>query len=144
APGLLIGFDRSHFHRVMSNLLMNASRYSSGRPGAIRLTARALPERMVEIAVIDDGAGISVALRAQVFEPFFTTHAGGTGLGLYIARELCEANGASLDLRDSDPGAHFCMHAQGELWTYVRKSPTARAGACWLSMTRPISASCSI
>lgn len=115
APELLIRFDRGHLHRVMSNLLMNASRYSSGRAGSIRLIAQALPGRVVEIAVIDDGAGISEALRAQVFEPFFTTHAGGTGLGLYIARELCEANGASLELRDNDPGAHFCIHAQGEL-----------------------------
>jgi two-component system sensor histidine kinase PilS (NtrC family) len=43
----------------------------------------------------------------QVFEPFFTTHVSGTGLGLYIARELCEANGAQLDLLDDAPGAHF-------------------------------------
>ena len=114
-PELLIRFDRGHLHRVMSNLLMNASRYSSGQPGAIRLVARLLPTQLVEICVIDDGAGISEALRTQVFEPFFTTHAGGTGLGLYIARELCEANGASLELRDNDPGAHFCIHAQGAL-----------------------------
>lgn len=112
---LLIRFDRGHLHRVMSNLLMNALRYADGKPASIRLIIQALPGRAVEMHVIDDGPGISEALRAQVFEPFFTTHAGGTGLGLYIARELCEANGASLVLRDNDPGAHFCIHAQGEL-----------------------------
>ena len=78
------------------------------------MIAQTLPGGAIELHVIDDGAGISEALRAQVFEPFFTTRAGGTGLGLYIARELCEANGASLELRDNDPGAHFCIYAQGE------------------------------
>ena len=68
----------------------------------------------VEMEVIDDGPGISEALRAQIFEPFFTTRAGGTGLGLYIARELCEANGASLELEEANPGAHFRIFAQGE------------------------------
>jgi two-component system sensor histidine kinase PilS (NtrC family) len=114
-PDLLARFDRGHLHRVLSNLLTNALRYSSGQTGAIRLTAQAVPGGMLELHVIDDGAGISEALRAQVFEPFFTTRASGTGLGLYIARELCEANGASLELRDSEQGAHFCIHAQGEI-----------------------------
>jgi two-component system sensor histidine kinase PilS (NtrC family) len=112
---LLIRFDRGHLHRILSNLLANALRYSSGQPGAIRLTVQNLASGALELHVIDDGAGISEALRAQVFEPFFTTSAGGTGLGLYIARELCEANGASLALRDNAPGAHFCIHAQGEI-----------------------------
>lgn len=114
-PDLQLRFDRGHLHRVLSNLLTNALRYSGGKPGAIQLIAQVLPGGAIELHVIDDGAGISEALRAQVFEPFFTTRAGGTGLGLYIARELCEANGASLELRDNNPGAHFCIHAQGEL-----------------------------
>jgi len=48
-------------------------------------------------------------LRAQIFEPFFTTRPGGTGLGLYIARELADANGAALELLPKGPGAHFRM-----------------------------------
>ncbi|MDE2599208.1 MAG: PAS domain-containing protein [Rhodocyclaceae bacterium] len=112
-PDLLIRFDRGHLHRVLSNLLTNALRYSSGTAGAIQLIAQALPGGNVEIHVIDDGAGISEALRTQIFEPFFTTRTGGTGLGLYIARELCEANGGSLELRESDSGAHFCIYARG-------------------------------
>jgi two-component system sensor histidine kinase PilS (NtrC family) len=46
-------------------------------------------------------------LQAQLFEPFFTTFASGTGLGLYIARELCAANGARLDYLDRGSGADF-------------------------------------
>ena len=55
----------------------------------------------------DDGSGIPAELRGQIFEPFFTTRPGGTGLGLYIARELADANGAALELLPKGPGAHF-------------------------------------
>ena len=55
----------------------------------------------------DDGPGIPADTRANVFEPFFTTRPGGTGLGLYIARELADANGAALELLPKGPGAHF-------------------------------------
>jgi two-component system sensor histidine kinase PilS (NtrC family) len=48
-------------------------------------------------------------LHGQIFEPFFTTRPGGTGLGLYVARELADANGAALDLLPKSPGAHFRM-----------------------------------
>jgi len=64
--------------------------------------------------VIDDGEGIAPSLQAQLFEPFFTTHSSGTGLGLYIARELCEANGAQLEICENAPGAHFCLTGRGE------------------------------
>lgn len=103
-----ICFDRSHLHRVLWNLLVNAMRHASPADGAIRIE---VPPRdaakPVELHIIDNGAGIAVEHRGQIFEPFFTTHGSGTGLGLYIARELCEANGAQLDLLDDLPGAHF-------------------------------------
>ena len=47
--------------------------------------------------VVDRGPGIPETVAAQLFRPFFTTSGHGTGLGLYIARELCQANEASLD-----------------------------------------------
>lgn len=103
-----ICFDRSHLHRVLWNLLVNAMRHASAAEGAVRLEVSA-PDaaKQVELHIIDDGPGIMAEQRGQVFEPFFTTHGSGTGLGLYIARELCEANGAQLDLLDDAPGAHF-------------------------------------
>ena len=108
-------FDRSHLNRVLWNLLDNALRYCGGKAGSIRLETRpaASPGR-TELHIIDDGSGIGPALRTQVFEPFFTTHSSGTGLGLYIARELCEANGAMLEIRENAPGAHFCLTGKGE------------------------------
>jgi len=107
-------FDRGHLYRVLWNLLGNALRHASAADGAVRLEARTgAMGSGVELHIIDDGTGVDEALRNQVFEPFFTTHGAGTGLGLYIARELCEANGAHLELLDEEPGAHFCITAEG-------------------------------
>jgi two-component system sensor histidine kinase PilS (NtrC family) len=53
--------------------------------------------RVVKLDVIDDGLGVAMAVRGGLFEPFVTAAPGGTGLGLYIARELCVTNGATLD-----------------------------------------------
>lgn len=109
-------FDRGHLYRVLWNLLANALRHASAADGAVRLEARAAAAANgVELHIIDDGPGVDEAQRNQVFEPFFTTHGAGTGLGLYIARELCEASGAHLELLDDRPGAHFRISAQGVL-----------------------------
>lgn len=105
-----ICFDRGHLHRVVANLLNNALRHASQKAEAIRIVGEA--GRMsgrIGLHFIDDGPGIDAAGRANVFEPFFTTRSMGTGLGLYIARELSEANGARLVLLENAPGAHFCI-----------------------------------
>lgn len=102
-------FDRSHFHQVMWNLVGNALRYSRREAGSIRLLVRDARDAWVELHVIDDGEGVGESHREQIFEPFFTTHSRGTGLGLYIARELCDANGARLTLLDGESGADFCI-----------------------------------
>jgi two-component system sensor histidine kinase PilS (NtrC family) len=112
AADSVVCFDRTHLNRILWNLTVNALRSCSGKAGSIRLRVNAATDT-VELHVIDDGPGIDAQLRGQVFEPFFTTHGGGTGLGLYIARELCEANRASLTLLDSAPGAHFCISVRG-------------------------------
>jgi two-component system sensor histidine kinase PilS (NtrC family) len=107
-------FDRGHLYRILWNLLANALRHASPADGAVRLEARpgATADR-IELHVVDDGSGVEEAQRNLVFEPFFTTHGAGTGLGLYIARELCEASGARLELLDERPGAHFRITAEG-------------------------------
>lgn len=114
APIGSILFDRSHFHQVLWNIVGNALRHCRRQPGSVMLQvlAGAFPGTF-ELHVTDDGEGIGSELREHVFEPFFTTHTSGTGLGLYIARELCEANGARLELEGNAPGAHFRI--RGEL-----------------------------
>lgn len=106
--GATLVFDRAHINQVLWNLLGNALRYCSRQPGAIRLlAANHASANRCELHVIDDGPGIPDKLRGQVFEPFFTTHSKGTGLGLYIARELCDANRATLELLEPASGAHL-------------------------------------
>ena len=103
-------FDRSHLNQVMWNLCRNALRHCRHERASIRI--RVGLERwagVVELHVVDDGPGVPAELRSQLFEPFFTTAAGGTGLGLYIAREVCDANGATLDLVETASGAQFTV-----------------------------------
>ena len=101
-----IEFDREHLHQVMWNLLRNALRYARPEPGAIRLVLDGYADR-VELSVLDNGPGVPAAIQNQLFEPFFTTEAKGTGLGLYLARELCSANRATLEYVNDQAGAHF-------------------------------------
>jgi two-component system sensor histidine kinase PilS (NtrC family) len=108
-------FDRSHLNQVMWNLCRNASRHCRGEKGSICVIVDT-DERdaTVRLDVIDDGPGVPPDLRGQLFEPFFTTAAGGTGLGLYIAREVCEANNAKLDYIDTDSGAQFTVFCKAD------------------------------
>lgn len=101
-------FDRSQLLQVLWNLVGNALRHASRSPACVRLQVMQGNEGRVELHVIDDGPGIPEDSREQVFEPFFTTCHQGMGLGLFIARELCEANGASLQLLP-DEGGHFVI-----------------------------------
>lgn len=113
--GLAICFDRSHLQQVLWNLVGNALRHSSRGPAAVRLTAQAAASGgWVELHVVDDGPGVPAELRDQVFEPFFTTHTQGTGLGLFIARELCVANGATLVLKAAAGGGHFIVSGRSD------------------------------
>jgi two-component system sensor histidine kinase PilS (NtrC family) len=101
-----IEFDQEHLHQVMWNLLKNAARHARPEPSSIRVRLDGYADR-VELSVIDNGAGVPASVQAQLFEPFFTTEAKGTGLGLYLARELCAANRATLEYVNDGAGAHF-------------------------------------
>jgi len=92
-----VWFDPLHLREVVTNLLSNAVRYASTRPGAMRLHVMSSVAERLELHVQDDGEPISPAVRAHLFEPFYTTSSKGTGLGLFLARELCLNNGALLD-----------------------------------------------
>lgn len=102
----VIGFDRVHFNQVVWNLMRNAWRHCRKQAGSVRIIVERRANRL-ELNIIDDGDGVPKNLQPQLFEPFFTTYSGGTGLGLYIARELCAANGAVLEYVDRPAGANF-------------------------------------
>jgi len=106
AEDLEVRMDPTHLHQIIWNLSDNAVKYASEAAGAIavELTCRRLEgsgRPYLEIA--DRGPGIDPDKVEQVFEPFYTGKDGGTGLGLFISRELCECNGATLRY-ESRPG----------------------------------------
>ena len=109
-------FDAEHLRRVLVNLLDNARRHASHRPGAILLTLRADRDSHAEFSVLSDGAPIPADVEPYLFEPFFSTRSRGAGLGLYICRELCERYGARIDYRLLPPDAprrnEFFVHAR--------------------------------
>ncbi|MGH8808427.1 MAG: sensor histidine kinase [Noviherbaspirillum sp.] len=92
-----VRFDPLHLREVVTNLLSNALRYASRRDGSIRLLAMSPKANHLELHIQDDGPAITPEIRSHLFEPFYTTSSKGTGLGLYVARELCLNNGAMLD-----------------------------------------------
>ena len=105
---LLVMFDRGHLSQIAWNLVRNAWQHCQKRPSSISIAARAGYMGDAVICELgDDGPGVPQEYRAQIFEPFFTTRSGGTGLGLYIARELADANGCALELLSKSPGATF-------------------------------------
>ncbi len=104
-------FDVSQIEQVMVNLCDNGLRYSEQATGERRIELHAgatTDGERTYVDVRDFGPGIAPEHRVSVFEPFFTTDKSGTGLGLYLARELCEANQAHLSLvDDNQPGCCF-------------------------------------
>jgi two-component system sensor histidine kinase PilS (NtrC family) len=107
-----VEFDRDHLHQVLWNLLRNAVRHARAEPGGVRIAARAFGDK-VELSITDNGPGVPESMQGQLFEPFFTTDSKGTGLGLYLARELAAANGAQLEYVNDVAGAHFRVVCRG-------------------------------
>lgn len=106
APGVEGYFDPDQFSQVIGNLCQNAMRHSPPFTGTplIKLQIGRDAEGRPCIDVIDWGSGVPASIVDHIFDPFFTTTPKGTGLGLYIARELCEGNGASVDYYPGDGG----------------------------------------
>jgi two-component system sensor histidine kinase PilS (NtrC family) len=95
---LEVHIDPSHLHQVVWNLCENAIKYGEARDGIsveIKLS-RLSPSNRPYLEVSDRGPGIEAKAVDRIFEPFFTGRKGGTGLGLFIARELCQLNRAVL------------------------------------------------
>ncbi|AOE49992.1 sensor histidine kinase [Kangiella sediminilitoris] len=97
---LSIQFDKCQLKQILSNLFDNGLKYSFLKTKEYRLHVTAGQDPVsgdLFLDVIDEGPGISLEDKDKIFEPFYTTAHDGTGLGLYISKELCEANQARLD-----------------------------------------------
>jgi len=109
---ITIFMDPSLLHQVVWNLCQNAVQHGEQEQGAIRIRlegGQPDPSRAPTLDVIDNGPGIKAGMADTIFEPFFTTRSRGTGLGLYIAREICESNQAHLGYAPA-PGGGSCFH----------------------------------
>lgn len=103
-----VRFDPSQLRQVLFSLWDNSNRHARrDRAPRIELRAHIDANRNLVLDIVDDGPGIAPDLLDRILEPFFTTAADGTGLGLHIARELCEANGARLIPMNHARGACF-------------------------------------
>lgn len=105
-PNVEVMFDPDQLSQVVTNLSQNALRHSPPFTGTplIKLQTGRDSEGRPYLDVVDWGTGVPAAIVDNIFDPFFTTSPKGTGLGLYIAKELCEGNGASLDYHPGEGG----------------------------------------
>ncbi|MBI5612369.1 MAG: hypothetical protein HY942_04785 [Gammaproteobacteria bacterium] len=107
---VLACIDPDQLAQVVTNLCQNALRHSPAYAGQplVALKTGHDEDTWPYLDVIDWGSGVPVDIADSIFDPFFTTTPKGTGLGLYIARELCEANGARLDYHPGEgKGSRF-------------------------------------
>jgi len=109
APNSVLALiDPCHLHQVLTALVHNALTYGRSTDQIAYIHIRvASSGRQAVIEVIDQGQGINPSAATGLFKPFHTTSEHGTGLGLYIARELCRANQAQLDSIPRSQGACF-------------------------------------
>jgi len=98
--------DPGQLHQVLWNLCHNGIKHGAydGRSQLILRVGIVADTNNPYLDVIDNGPGIGPKLQQQIFEPFFTTATDGTGMGLYIARELCASNQARLNYLQNPAG----------------------------------------
>jgi two-component system sensor histidine kinase PilS (NtrC family) len=115
--------DPSHLRQVLWNLCDNAVKYASETGGILveLQTGRTARTGQPFLAVLDSGHGVDAATADKIFEPFYTARRGGTGLGLYISRELCELNRATLLYQDREGGGSIfrIVFADPDRWEAV-------------------------
>jgi len=137
SPGTLtVRFDAVHLHQVIWNLISNASKHgvseADTKAHVKLIAAYDAGLQRTHLDIIDSGPGISAEGQRRIFEPFFTTKSKGTGLGLYIAREICEANRSQLQYIDQPGMSGSCFRitfAQTSTKTQSAGFTKARASA---------------
>jgi len=103
APDLpRVSIDRTLFSRALTNVIENALHAMPGH-GTLTVSSRQSTANVV-LDVTDTGVGMDQEARAKIFEPYFSTKASGTGLGLTIAKRNVELNGGTIDVT-SERGA---------------------------------------
>ncbi len=123
--------DPSQLHQVVWNLCQNAFHHVKLADLPVKLQLMGVQtdiHHAPHLDIIDNGTGIEPDMAEQIFEPFFTTKSGGTGLGLYISREICESNQARLSYQPAPDGGScfritFPYHQALPVPTFALKKP---------------------
>ena len=105
-------YDKSQLHQCLWKLLDNAADHASREKATPKVSLKLRSDEdagYCVVTVADNGPGINKDGLSKIFEPFYTTRKEGSGLGLYIARQLCEANQAELTV-DSEIGQGAQFH----------------------------------
>ena len=117
---LEVRFDPTHLHQVVWNLCDNAMKYGEARDGiSVEINVgRLIPSNRPYLEVFNHGPGIEPQAVDRIFEPFFTGPKGGSGLGLFIARELCQLNRAILlhEPRKGDGSVFRIVFSDPQRW----------------------------
>lgn len=120
-PELTLDIDDDRIHQVLDNLVGNAVKYAPGGLVTVGIAVEEITGDVV-LSVTDEGPGIPVPDRTQLFSPFYRSRSAsesavpGLGLGLYICRELIEAHGGTITVGASPSGgAMFSMRLPDEL-----------------------------
>lgn len=109
SPNIDIKFDPMQFSQILHNLISNSFRHA-GDSALLHLHGGIRQQQLSPwLSIKDDGPGVPPEFRNQLFDPFFTTSRQGTGLGLYVCRELCESNQAQIDYIPHDQGTEFVI-----------------------------------
>lgn len=105
-----VKFDPGNLRRILTNLLDNGVRHAGEHTGQFAVTlslSKDVATNRAHMDVIDKGAGVPDDIQSRLFEPFVTTSPRGSGLGLYLCRELCQSNGATLTYERSNQTTRF-------------------------------------
>ncbi len=100
--------DEGQLRQALLNLVRNAAE-AVGARGLVRVATRHTPAGAVEIRVEDDGAGIAAEHLPRIFEPFFSTKDGGTGLGLALTQQIVVEHGGRIQVESSEHGTAFVI-----------------------------------
>jgi len=93
---IMVQFEGDHLRRVLVNLLDNARRFATDRPGGIQVQTQGIHPQQATLRVWSEGLPMDQTVERHLFEPFFSSESRSSGLGLYICRQLCEGHSANI------------------------------------------------
>lgn len=121
AAAYSIYFDREHLRQILHNLMLNAVAHSGRQDVEITLKAHfATSGHFLYLDICDNGLGIAEDDQDRIFEPFFSKQQ-GTGLGLFLVREMCLANQAKIEYVDREEGG-ACFRITMERYQLIESS----------------------